>query len=372
MTKSLLLAVGLLTIFPFFAPAQSLISPEVSTDGRVTFRLNAPRAQDVRVFCETVTRSAMQRDAKGVWTLTTDPLAPDYYAYSLVVDGVHLTDPNNPLQKYNLLNTDSQVHVPGPQSLPWELNPVPHGILHQHFYHSDIAGDDRYFLVYTPPGYDPTARKRYPVLYLLHGYSDDANAWTAVGRAQVILDNLIARGQARPMILVMPLGYGTMEIVHAGWGHLQDHALWQENLDRFQGTLRQEVIPQVEKNYRVKNDRESRAIAGLSMGGTESLTTGLNHLDQFAWVGAFSSGGLDTNFPSVFAKLTRENNARLRLLWVGCGREDRLFASNQQFHEWLTSRGIQHVWNESAGNHSFLVWRRYLSQLLPLLFQTRP
>ena len=148
----------------------------------------------------------MLKDSAGVWSLTTEPLEPDFYTYSFVVDGVRMTDPVNPLLKYNLLNSDSEVHVPGPQSLPWEINDVPRGTLHHHFFRSKVAEDDRDFWVYTPPDYDPKARTRYPVLYLLHGFSDDASAWSTVGLANVILDNLIARRQARPMIIVMPLG----------------------------------------------------------------------------------------------------------------------------------------------------------------------
>src|ERR1035438_5706238 len=213
-TKYLTLLLVLTTTGAAFC--QHLVSPEVASDGRVTFRLKAPEAREVQVQCEGVKGTKLLKDDLGVWSLTTEALDPDIYAYSFVVDGVHMTDPANPLLKYNLLNTVSQVHVPGPQSLPWEINDVPRGTLHHHFYKSNAAADERDFWVYTPPGYDPKARMRYPVLYLLHGYSDDASAWSSVGLANVILDNLIARRQAKPMIIVMPLGYGTMEILEAG------------------------------------------------------------------------------------------------------------------------------------------------------------
>src|SRR5205085_1116694 len=168
---------------------------------------------------------AMQKDDQGLWSFTTPALEPDIYVYSFNVDGLHVLDPNNPLMKYNLLNSDSQVHVPGPKTLSWEINNVSRGQLHHHFYRSAVAGDERDFIVYTPPGYDGTARKHYPVLYLLHGYSDDATAWPTVGCANIILDNLIARAQAKPMIVVMPLGYGTMEIVKTGWSRVRDREL---------------------------------------------------------------------------------------------------------------------------------------------------
>src|SRR5262245_30020315 len=301
-------------LLPASALAQAIVSPEVQADGRVTFRVRAPNAKEVQVHCEGVRNSAMQKDEQGVWSLTTEPLEPDIYVYSFSVDGLRMLDLNNPLMKYNLLNSDSQVHVPGPKSLAWEVNDVPHGQLHRHFYKSAISGDERDFIVYTPPGYDPAARKRYPALYLLHGYSDDTTAWSTVGCANIILDNLIARGQARSMVVVMPLGYGTMDIVKAGWGRVRDRALWQRNVDQFGQTLLNEVIPQAEKAYRLSSDRQARAIAGLSMGGTESLIVGLNHIDRFAWIGAFSSGGLNTNFVSQFPALDPKASEKLRLL----------------------------------------------------------
>lgn len=362
----------LLGVFLFAIPAlsQPVISPDVQSDGRVTFRLKAPKATEVQLHCEDVPASTMTMDAQGVWTFTTQPLEPDIYVYSFNVDGVHVNDPANPLLKYNLLDTESEVHVPGPKSLLWELNDVPHGELHKHFYHSTVAGDDRDFFVYTPPGYDSTSRKRYPTLYLLHGFSDDATAWSAVGRANVILDNLIARGQARPMVVVMPLGYGTMEILKPGASRNPD--LRQQNLDGFQKALLEEVMPRVEKSYRVSNRRDLRAIAGLSMGGNESLMTGLNHLDLFAWVGSFSAGGIDTNYTTAFPAMNSEANEKLHLLWIACGRDDRLFDSNKQFCNWLTSENVRHTWVESGGGHSFLNWRRYLCQFTPLLFQKWP
>jgi len=366
-TRSLLVLAAIIIAQPAFS--QRIVSPEVHADGRVSFRLKAPNSKEVRVQCEGVSASAMQKDDQGVWSLTTDPLEPDIYAYSFQVDGVRLIDPNNPLQKYNLLNTDSQVHVPGPKTLAWEINDVPRGQLHRHFYKSKIAGDEREFLVYTPPGYNPAAKAQYPVLYLLHGYSDDTTAWMSVGCAHIILDNLIARKKAVPMIVVMPLGYGTMEVVTGGWGGLGRRDLWKTNVEKFSETLLKEVIPQVESAYQVKTEASSRAIAGLSMGGTESLLTGLNNLDRFAWVGAFSSGGMDTNFSGGFPALDSKANERLKLLWIACGEQDRLIGANKEFVGWLKSKDIWHTWVPTPGQHSFRVWRRHLADFAPLLFQ---
>ncbi len=357
----------LLTLNPLLA--QRLISPEVASDRRVTFRLRAPEAQQVQVHCEGVKNSKMEKDDQGVWSLTTESLEPDIYAYSFVVDGVRTPDPSNPLQKYNLLNTESQVHVPGPGTLPWEVRDVPRGEIHHHFYRSAIAGDERDFYVYTPPGYDPAARQVYPVLYLLHGYSDDASAWTSVGCANVILDNLIDNKHAHPMVVVMPLGYGTMAVVNGGWEGLRRADVWQTNLVLFRRTLLEEVMPQVQKAYRVRPEAEAHAIAGLSMGGAESLLTGLNALDRFGYVGAFSSGGLSTNFAELFPGLDQKATGHLRLLWLGCGEQDGLFAANQKLSDWLTQKGIHHTWVHTPGQHSFRVWRRYLADFAPLLFQ---
>jgi enterochelin esterase family protein len=349
--------------------SQSAPAPEVQPDGRVTFRLSAPGAREVRLQCESLQPATMQKDGHGVWSFTTEPLEPDFYGYSFLVDGLRVMDPNNPLMKYNLLNSESQVHVPGPASLPWEVNDVPHGVVHRHLYKSAAAGDERAYFVYTPPGYKPSARKHYPVLYLLHGYSDDATAWWSVGQANVILDNLIARRQAKPMIVVMPLGYGTMEIVQRGWGRIREGDLWRRNVEQFGAALLDEVLPQVESAYRVSKDRKARAIAGLSMGGTESLTVGLNHLDRFAWIGAFSSGGLDTNFAGQFPALDARANSQLRLLWISCGKDDGLIEPNRAFVQWLKTKEVQCDWTEVPGVHSWRVWRRNLADFTPLLFR---
>ncbi len=354
-------------------PAQSppppvpLVSPEVHSGGSVTFRFRAPNAVEVKLAREGAEPVPMQKDDQGVWTMTT-PLSPDYYGYSFVADGVRLIDPQNPLLIPNLLTPASAVHVPGPSSLPWELNDVPHGELHHHFYKSTVAGDDRDYYVYTPPGYYPAAKKTYPVLYLLHGFSDDASGWTAVGHANVILDNLIAQGKAKSMIVVMPLGYGTMEFVHLGW-NASHTEVRDRNFDKFREALLTEVMPQVESEYRITKDRNARAIAGLSMGGSESLLTGLNHLDKFSWVGAFSSGGISDDLQKDFPALDARANQQLHLLWIACGTEDRLIAVNRHLREWLRSKGVKATGIETPGMHTWMVWRRNLAEFVPLLFR---
>jgi enterochelin esterase-like enzyme len=356
-------------------PPAIIISPEVSADRRVTFRFRDPNAREVKVSLEG--RPAplpMQKGEQGVWSVTSDALEPDFYGYSFIADGVSLADPSNPVLKPNLFFTTSEVHVPGPATLPWETNDVPHGTIHQHFYHSHIVGDHRNFYVYTPPGYDRLQKLLYPVLYLLHGYSDDASGWTSIGRANVILDNLIAQGKVKPMVVVMPLGYGAPEFIARTpeWGAVfRDAKLRQKNMDHFRAALLEEVMPMVQKTYRVAQDRPHRAIAGLSMGGSESLFTGLNALDSFAYIGSFSAGGLGENFDALFPKLDSQANAQLRALWIACGTEDRLIEPNRKFRAWLESKGVRFTSIETSGMHTWMVWRRNLAEFTQLLFKEK-
>lgn len=324
----------------------------------------------------------MQKDANGLWSTTTEPIHPDIYGYAFVVDGVRLADPNNPLSKPVLpAGSHSLLHVPGPASLSWEITDVPRGVLHHHFYRSAIVGDWRDFYVYTPPGYDPASASRYPVLYLLHGLSDDASGWTAAGRAHVILDNLIAQGKAKPMVMVNTLGYGLP--ASTGFAGMIDPK-GQRNFGR---ALLEEVLPQVERAYRVSADPTSRAIAGLSMGGTQALSIGLNNADRFAWIATFSGAfsmfseaprgpgppkppepaELADAFPSLDPETV---NSRVRLLWIRCGKEDFLLETNRRTREWLTGKKVRFSYEETPGAHTWMVWRRNLIELVPLLFQS--
>jgi enterochelin esterase-like enzyme len=350
-------------------PPAPIVSPDVHSDGSVTFRFRAPNAKEVELDREGAEPAPMKKDDQGVWSITTAPLTPDYYGYSFVADGVRLIDPENSFLVPNLLSRGSAVHVPGPLSLPWELNDVPHGEIHHHFYLSAVGEDDRDYYVYTPPGYDAAAKKTYPVLYLLHGFSDDASGWTAVGHANVILDNLIAQGKAKPMIVVMPLGYGTMAFVHLGrdaWSHTE---MRDRNFKKFTEALFTEVMPRVESEYRTTKDRDGRAIAGLSLGGSESLLTGLNNLDKFAWIGAFSSGGIPQDFSKDFPSLDAKANEQLRLLWIACGTEDHLITLNRDLRTWLKTKGLKVTEIETPGMHSWMVWRRNLAEFAGLLFR---
>jgi enterochelin esterase-like enzyme len=350
-------------------PPAPIISPDVHADRSVTFRLGAPNAKEVKLDLEGADPVEMQKDDQGVWTVTSTPLAPDYYGYSFSIDGVRSLDASNSSLVPNLIFPGNDVHVPGPSSLPWEVNNVPHGEIHHHFYKSAVAGDDRDYYVYTPAGYDAKAKKTYPVLYLLHGFSDDASGWTAVGHANVILDNLIAQGKAKAMIVVTPLGYGTMEFPHLGWSAWSHTDVRNINFVKFSEALLTEVMPQVESEYRVTKDRNARAIAGLSMGGSESLLTGLNNLDKFSWVGAFSSGGIPENFQKDFPALDEKANQQLHLLWIACGTEDRLITINRNLRAWLKTKNVKMTEIETPGMHTWMVWRRNLAEFAGLLFR---
>ncbi|MEO6964912.1 MAG: alpha/beta hydrolase-fold protein [Acidobacteriaceae bacterium] len=360
------------------APPHLPDTPHVHADRTVTFYFPDLGASEVRLsLAGNAHPLPMEKDSQGVWSLTVGPLQPAIYNYEFVVDGVPLLDPSNPSSVPNLRNPTNVLEVPGPEPELWDVQEVPHGVLHQHFYKSAIVGDQRDFFVYTPPGYNPRAHKKYPVLYLLHGYTDDARGWIAVGRANVILDNLIAAGKVKPMIVVMTLGYGAPEIVVGPHADFDSATLRKKNFDLFTQSLLQEVIPQVQSMYLVSNKREDRAIAGLSMGGAESLLTGLNHIDTFAWVGSFSAGGLGTDFAEAFPSLDAKNAARLRLLWVACGTNDRyvgktpLITANRELVAWLQSKSIPVTFIQTPGMHEWPVWRNNLIQFSQLLFQSK-
>jgi enterochelin esterase family protein len=347
-------------------------SPEVQEGGRVTFRLRAPNAQEVALNCDGTARLSLKKDDRGVWSVTTDPLPPDYYTYAFVVDGVSQTDPSNPQTKVGIAGgNQSVVHVPGPASLSWELNDVPHGVVRHHFYKSSAIGDERDFYVYAPPGYDSDNATRYPVLYLLHGLGDDASGWTTAGRANVIMDNLIAQGKAKPMLIVNPLGYGLPNPA-SDLGAMFNPANAQKNRDQFAASLLKEILPQVEKTYRVARDPESRAIAGLSMGGAQALSIGLNHPETFAWVGSFSGAFVMLDEPArTFPKIEAGDKPSLRLLWIACGTDDFLLNINRSYKDWLKTKGVPFVSVETPGAHTWRVWRRNLTAFAPLLFQPK-
>jgi enterochelin esterase family protein len=373
--QPLLLSAGLAATSAIAAgqPA-ALNSHEVNADGSVTFRYNGPSAREVTVSLDYDHHAlALKKGADGVWSLTTAPLQPAVHAYALAVDGSPIMDPLNGSVDANFVFLTNVVRVPGSTPQLWDTTDVPHGVVHHHIYRSAVIrglpdGTEDYY-VYTPPGYDAGGRKRYPVLYLLHGWSSLADSWLSGGQANLILDNLIAQHRALPMIVVMPLGYGDLSFVTKGFSQWNDEARIALNLGLFSDALLSEIIPQVEAGYRVYASREDRAIAGLSMGGGESLLIGLNHQDLFAWVGGFSSAVVYASFDGLFPKLDSSKAGPLRLLWVACGTEDDLIANDRKFVAWLRTKGIQPTAIETPGIHNWPVWRDNLIHFAPLLFR---
>ena len=349
---------------PAFTPPPN--SPEVHADRTITFRLRAPRASEVSVSGEWPGGAkAMTRGEDDVWSVSVGPLESDVYGYSFSIDGFRSLDPVNPGVKPMRSPTTSILEVPGNPPRLWEFQDVPHGDVHLHSYNSKSLGRLRHLRVYTPPGYDHNSR-RYPALYLFHGSGDNEATWTAFGRAHWILDNLIGQGKARPMIIVMTDGHATAP----QFTGVPTTNMISRNVSDFERDLLQDVLGLVESNYRVRKDAAGRAIAGLSMGGGQSLTIGLSHPELFSWVGGFSS--YVRNPETAVAKALanpRATNKKLKLLWIACGKDDRLMENARQLDDLLKQKNIRHVFLETEGNHSWPVWRRYLAQFAPLLFQ---
>jgi enterochelin esterase-like enzyme len=349
------------------APAPTYISPEVHPDGTVTFRIAAPNAKEVSVGVEGK-NMPMAQDDTGLWTLTTaEPYAPETYSYRFRVDGSYVLDTKNPNIQTNLQELVNTFTVPGNPSMPWEPQDIPHGEVTHHVFTSKVvlglpANQDDYY-VYTPPGYNPTAKTKYPVLYLLHGFSDAADGWLSAGKANYILDSLIATGKAKPMIVVMTLGYGNMAVLKPG----RNREISAQSTELFQTMLLTEVLPRIEAEYHVIKDRDHRAIAGLSMGGGESLTIGLNHTDLFAWIGTFSAGVNATTLTKL-PTLTPQK-ANLHLLWMSVGVDDALLKPNQNVIAALKAQNLPVTAIETPGHHQWPVWRDNLIHFAPLLFQ---
>jgi enterochelin esterase-like enzyme len=348
------------------APPGGLVSPEVRANGQITFRLRAPKAEKVSVICEAVGTQPMTKDADGVWSVTVGPVPPGIYDCQFDVDGLRTTDPASSNVFGNRQGSRGYVEVPGPPGHPRsdEWRDVPHGTVTIHWYTSKVTDARRRVHIYTPPGYQQESAKRYPVLCLLHGAGDNDSHWTLLGRANVIADNLLADGRSVPMLIVMPDG------------HVLDRSREREKGDRsrgrepFEKDLLESVVPLVETCYRVEPGPQRRAIVGLSMGGGQSIGVGLGHLDQFAWVGAFSAA-VSGDDP-VLAGLRSDPvaaNQKLKLLWIAIGKEDFLLARNREFVKALDELKVRQTYRETDGRHAWGVWRGYLAEFLPLLFR---
>lgn len=341
--------------------SSSLVSPEVHPDRSVTFRIRAAKAQEVKVSGEWPGGSTtLTNDGNGVWSAKVGPLEPDIYGYSFSVDGLSVVDPNNPWVKPMRGGRTSGVEIPGDPARLWEFQSVTHGTVHEHAYFSKSLQAKRQLHVYTPPGYEKSSLS-YPVLYLFHGAGDSDATWTSFGRAHFIADNLLAQHKTKRMIIVMPDG-------HAFTGNPTQVStnMISRNVQAFTDDVLKDVMPLVEATYRVKPGRENCAIIGLSMGGGQSLNIGLRHRDKFAWVGGMSS--FLPNADSAVADAFGDSKNNLKLLWIACGKDDRLIDNARELSAALKRKNIPHEFKETEGNHSWPVWRRYLGEFMPLLF----
>lgn len=357
------------------ASPKPIVSPVIHDDGRVTISLKAAKSAVVKISSGELQRVVgpedlvMTKNDDGVWTTTIGPVPPGIYDFAFDVDGLRVTDPLSPHVMGNRTGSRGYLEVPGPKGRPRidEWRDVPHGAVTQAWYVSKATGKRRSVHIYTPPGYAKNFDAKYPVVYLLHGSGDDDRHWSALGQANVIADNLIAEKKCEPVIIVMPDGHPAGTVSPAATQE-ERQRYSAENRRLFREDLLGDVIPLVEAEYRVKTDRESRAIVGLSMGAGQSLDVGLKNLDRFAYVGAFSGGMAG---PDVVSKLTADPqalNKQLKLLWIGIGKDDRAVVANRAFTEQLKQLGIMHEYRETDGAHSWIVWRGYLAEFLQRLF----
>jgi len=374
-----------------FRPATSNVLdaqyPRVDSNSRVEIRFKAPDAAKVRVNFWSGPKADMEKQADGFWTFTTPPMAPGLHYYTIIVDGAEAADPASTAY-FGGSKWASAVEVPEAGATYYLPQDVPHGQVREVWYHSKVTGTWRHALVYTPPGYDTQLKDRYPVLYLQHGGGEDESGWTRQGKANFILDNLIAAKRAKPMIVVMANGYArragqsVADLRGKPFGSPEMRKAMQDMMSAFEDDMTQALIPFIDSTFRTLPDRDHRAMAGLSMGGMQTFHVTFNHLDLFSYIGGFSgaanvftagSDTLDTKTafngamadPASFAK-------RVHLLWIGVGTKepDRMKQGIQKLHTSLDAAKIQHVYSESPGtDHEWQTWRRNLEDFAPRLFQ---
>jgi enterochelin esterase family protein len=391
------------------SPAASVVSPEIAADRKVTFRIHAPNAQAIRLAAGDIPgvgqTTQLTKGENGIWQVTVGPIDPGAYRYNFNVDGVATIDPRNHATSESNTNVWSLFYVPGSDLM--DTRDVPRGAVAEVTYHSTALKTFRRMHVYTPPGYE-TRNDRYPVFYLLHGAGDSDDAWSTVGRAGFILDNLIAGKKARPMIVVMPAGH-----TRRGPGGTGGRTATEE----FVSDFNTDVVPYIQKNYRVLTDRNSTAIAGLSMGGNHTLQVAFPNLDKYGYIGVYSSGLLGAfpglggrggrgaapaaavpaaapappaaaapagppaaaAVPNMTASEWESANAKmldnpglkkgLKVLWFATGKEDGLITTTQATVDMLKKHGFSPVFKETPGGHTWINWRNYLVEFVPQLFQ---
>ena len=382
------LAIYLLTGFNTFAQqalwvAPGLISPEVKDNNTITFRFQAPKAKEVKITGEWMpmqgwmrSSEPMTRDEKGVWSYTTPPLPSDLYSYSFIADSVTTTDPNNVYLVRDVASVTNIFIVKGDKGDLYKVNKVPHGTVSRRWYDSPGNSSTRRVTIYTPPGYE-SSKQEYPVLYLLHGMGGDEEAWIELGRASQILDNLIAQGKAKPMIVVMPNGNVVQEAApgESSLGFYKPTFQLPNTMDgKFEATF-VDVIRFVDSNYRVIDEKAGRAIAGLSMGGYHSLHISRYYPNMFDYIGLFSAAIISDpkNTSDIYENFDGTLNAQMKdgykLYWIGIGKTDFLYKNVSDYRAKLDAMGMKYTYYESEGGHTWTNWRVYLSQFAPLLFK---
>jgi enterochelin esterase-like enzyme len=359
-------------------PAGPMASPQVNSDKTITFRYLAPSAREVRLSAQFERAPVpMTKDANGIWSVTVGPVKPDIYPYNFQVDGLSVMDPGNVNFFPNERFKASLVEVPGDAPLIHDILDVPHGTVTYEYYPS-VEGTTGSLVIYTPPCYRDNPSEQYPVFYLISGTTDTEETFYKVGRVNFIMDNLIARGEARPMIIVMP--YGNIEARIAEQrgglrpadpvGRESDEALMRAR--SFENDLMNNIIPHVEKNYRVTPNGANRAIGGFSRGGGQTLRTAFGNIESFGYVCCYSAYLSQNEIESNYRYLVDDpgrTNELFRLLWVSVGDEDFLYNQTVEFIEYLKSSGINHKSHISSGGHTWMNVRDYLAETLPMLFR---
>jgi enterochelin esterase-like enzyme len=364
-----LLDLVLLALVGSRLPAQLLDGPQVDADRKVTFRLKAPEAKSVQLdtlggdLAPGKGPFPLERGADGGWTATIGPARPGFHYYALLVDGVAVNDPASEVY-FGWGRWTSGVEVPDPAFDLSAAPDLPRGEVRERRYHSRLTGRERRMMVHVPPGYQ-AGTDRYPVLYLQHGAGESELAWSQQGKAGLILDRLIAEKKARPFLLIMENDYA------APPGAKQRKPWAEDPENNFEAVLLEEVIPMVDRDLRTIADRDHRALAGLSMGSFQALKIGLRHPETFGSVAAMSCGSRQGP-EGLLAPLVADaaaGRAPFKLLWIGCGRQDGLFARSEALHAALEKAGIPHVWHPGEGTHEWGTWREHLRDLAPLLFR---
>ena len=355
-----------------------VVSPEIHDNNTVTFRIHAPKAVKVQLASDCLKQGIvdLKEGKEGVWEFTTpEPLAPELYSYAFVVDGMRMLDPSNVFMNRDVNTVTNIFIIGGGQGDLYKVNNVPHGTVSKVWYESKVLEKNRRMTVYTPAGYE-TSDKRYPVFYLLHGSGGDEEAWMDLGRTAQIMDNLIAQGKCKPMIVVMTNGNGAREATpsHSSTGMKQpDNRTAMGRAGAFEESF-PEVVNYIDKHYRTIKKKSGRAIAGLSMGGFHSLHISKQYPDMFDYVGLFSAaifpwnGATSPIYDDMEGKLKTQFAKNPKLYWIAIGKDDFLYKANVDFRKLLDDNGLKYEYFENGDGHIWRNWRIYLSMFVPMLF----